>query len=152
MNHPSQFAQPFSWGIAAKAADAGPLLPASAATSFDHDQILPHGLGWGSPAKLGMLGSHAAIPARVNLFRGQGFLPRTCRSLHGFRPFSAATRLGCNRALASINDAADHFLNHRSYRFPSHSKTSVRSPHHHEAKGVGSDQKAIGVSQNVVDC
>jgi len=90
MNHPSQFAQPFSWGIAAKAADAGPLLPASAATSFDHDQILPHGLGWGSPAKLGMLGSHAAIPVRVNLFRGQGILPeRLGRRLRAGGSFGA---------------------------------------------------------------
>jgi hypothetical protein len=79
-------------------------------------------------------------------------LPRsTGRELRALGIFSADSR-GCRPSVASINDAADHLLNHRSYRFPSHSKISVPFAHEHEAKGVGSDQKAIGVSQNVVDC
>lgn len=46
-------------------------------------------------------------------------LPRSTGRPFGVGSFRA-TRLGCNRALASINDAADHLLNHRSDRFPRH--------------------------------
>jgi hypothetical protein len=151
MNHPSQFAQPFSWGIAAKAADAGPLLPASAATSFDHDQILPHGLGWGSPAKLGMLGSHAAIPVRVNLFRGQGILPeRLGRRRIAGGPFGRLS--GCvNTQLAKpINHplSAERLKNFAKGS-KCHSKVSVRygpEPKRDGAQKNGNGSQEYGVS------
>lgn len=96
-----------------------------------------------------------AVAQDWSVIRGRAgsSLPRTCRSLHGFRPFSGATRLGGNRALAiNIKTTRCGHFECVSQRLPSHSKAPVPSPHDHEAKGVGSDQKAIGVSQNVVDC
>ena len=68
MNHPSQFAQPFSWGIAAKAADAGPLLLASAA--IIHDQMYDDRR---AGQLVGECSRHA--PVRVLYDRGQGILP-----------------------------------------------------------------------------
>ena len=67
-------------------------------------------------------------------------LPRsTCRGLRGSGFFPILGSQPRRQAIADLPEVI-------------HSKAPVPSPHDHEAKGVGSDQKAIGVSQNVVDC
>lgn len=147
MNHPQfQFARSITPRVAAKAADARPsLLPASAATSVIHDQRDDHRRA-GQP----VWGRDDHLPVRVNLFRGQDLPERLGRGAL-LRSFSGRLSGCVNTRLANINDAVDHLLHNRSYRFPGHSKISVPFAHEHEAKGVGSDQEAIGVYQNV-DC
>jgi hypothetical protein len=66
-------------------------------------------------------------------------LPRsTCRGLRGSGPFPIFGSQPRRQAIADLPE-------------PIHSKISVPFAHEHEAKGVGSDQEAIGVYQNV-DC
>lgn len=153
MNHPSQFASLPPWA-SAKAAHVARSLLACAATINDTEQQT--GTGTERGRARGVMCRFALAVAQdwsVIRDRAGSSLPRTCRSLYGFRPFSGATRLGGNRALAiNIKTTRCGHFQCVSQRLPSHSKAPVPSPHDHEAKGVGSDQKAIGVSQNVVDC
>ena len=93
MNHPSQFAQPFSWGVAAKAADAL-LLPASAAP-FNHAQM--YGDRRAGARSWGQCDRHA--PVRGNFVRGRVTDLTTGRGF-GLGIFSRAEGHGANRVLA----------------------------------------------------
>lgn len=129
MNHPSQFAQPFSWGIAAKAADAGPLLLASAA--IIHDQMYDDRRA-GQP--VGECSRHA--PVRVNLFRGQGAFMHTGRG-SGLGTFSADGR-GCSPAIAiNIKSTRRGHFECVSQRLPSHVLNSRLYGHNRRAGDIG---------------
>jgi len=147
MNHPSQFAQPFSWGIAAKAADAGPLLLASAA--IIHDQMYDDRR---AGQLVGECSRHA--PVRVNLFRGQDLPERLGRRLRAGGSFQRAEGPDGNPVLAK---PINHPLSaERLKNFAKGSKRHSSAPSsvskQHGTEGVGSAQEILGVYQNVVDC
>jgi len=145
MNHPSQFAQPFSWGIAAKAADAGPLLLASAA--IIHDQMYDDRR---AGQLVGECSRHA--PVRVLYDRGQGILPeRLGRRLRAGGSFRAEGR-GSNPRLANNHPLSAERLKNFAKGSKRHSSAPSSVSKQHGTEGVGSAQEILGVYQNVVDC
>jgi hypothetical protein len=141
MNHPSKFVRPVLWAraIGRRAAPSS----CSPATLNHRQHGSTHERGRGVP-ELGML-SRASIHADGRRDLQSGFSTlydvslKTCRGLRGSGFFPILGSQPRRQAIADLPEVI-------------HSKAPVPSPHDHEAKGVGSDQKAIGVSQNVVDC
>lgn len=133
MNHPSQFAQPFSWGIAAKAADAGPLLLASAA--IIHDQMYDDRR---AGQLVGECSRHA--PVRVNLFRGQDLPERLGRGI-SLRSFSGRLS-GC------VNTQLAKPINHplSAERLKNFAKGSKR--HFQVSVRYGPEPKRDGAQKN----
>ncbi len=147
MNHQFQFARSYP-GARVIGRRAAPSSCSSAA--FNHDQILTHGSGRGVPTEPGKLGSHASIPVRVTFVRERAnwhraSLPRLGRPVRPVGPFGLR---GCvNTHLANYHTLRDCRLKCVA-KGSEHSKVSVPFAHDHEAKGVGSDQKILGVYQN----